>query len=75
MHCNIGNGNVGYLVITAQSAPFTIESPTAFVKSVNPGLLVIAEPAPAAAGIGTLTRHHTGDIHVFNEYHSVDKAC
>ena len=75
VHCNLGNGNVGYLVLTAQPASFTIASPTAFVKPVNPGVLVLAEPAPAAAVIGTLTRHHTEDIRVFNEYHSVDKAC
>ena len=62
-------------MIKAQPASFTIASPTAFVKPINPGELVLAEPAPAAAFIGTLTRNHTKDICVFNEYHSVDKAC
>ena len=75
VHFNIGNGTIGYLVITAQPASFTIASPTAFVKQINPGVLVLAEPAPAAAVIGELTRKHTKDIHVFNEYHSVDKTC
>ena len=75
VHSNLGNGTVGYLVITAQPASFAIASPTAFVKPVNPGVLVLAEPAPAAAVIGTLTRKHTKDLRVFKEYHSVDKAC
>ena len=75
VHYNIGNGTVGYLVITAQPASFTIASPTAFVKPVNPGVLILAYPAPAAAVIGTLTRKYTKDLRVFNKYHSVDKAC
>ena len=75
VHCNLGNGTVGYLVLTAQTASFTIASPTSFVKPVNPGVLVLADPAPSAAVIGTLTRQYTGNIGVFNEYHSADKAC
>ena len=75
VHCNLGNGNVGYLVLTAQTASFTIVSPTSFVKPVNPGVLVLAEPVPAAAVIGTLTRQDTEKMRVFNKYYSVDKAC
>ena len=56
VHYNIGNGTVGYLVLTAQPASFTIVSPTSFVKPVNPGVLVLADPAPSAAIIRTLTR-------------------
>ena len=62
-------------MLTAQPASFTIASPTSFVKPVNPGVLVLLEPAPSAAVIGTLTRHHTENMRVFNEYYSVDKAC
>ena len=75
VNCYIGIGTVGYLVLTAQPASFKIMSPTSFVKPVNPGVLVLAEPAPSADVIGTLTRQHTEDIRVFNKYHSVDKAC
>ena len=62
-------------MLTAQPASFTISSPTYFVKPANPGVLVLAEPTPAAAVIGTLTRQHTENMRVFNEYYSVDKAC
>ena len=75
VHCNLGNGTVGYLVLTAQPASFLIASPTSFVKPVNPGVLVLGDPAPSAAVIGSLTRQHTEDTRVFNEYHSVDRAC
>ena len=75
VHCNLGNGTVGYLVLTAQPASFLIASPTSFVKPVNPGVLVLEDPAPTAAVIGSLTRQHTEDTRVFNEYHSVDRAC
>ena len=50
-------------------------SPASFVKPVNPGVLVLEDPAPTAAAIGSLTRQHTEDTRVFNEYHSVDRAC
>ena len=75
MNFNLSNGIVGYLFITEKPASFTIASSTAFVKPVNPGVLVLADPAPAAEVIGTLTRKHTEDLRVFNKYHSLDKAC
>ena len=75
VHCNLGNGTVGYLVLTAQPASFLIVSPTSFIKPVNPGVLVLGDPAPSAAVVGTITRQHTEDMRVFNEYHSIDRAC
>ena len=62
VHCNLGNGTVGYLVLTAQPAAFTITAPTSFVKPVNHSVLVLGEPAPSVSVIGTLTRHHTEDM-------------
>ena len=59
VYCNFGNGTVGYLVLTAQPASFQIASPTYFVKPVNPGVLVLEDPAPTAAVIGSITRQHT----------------
>ena len=75
VHCNLGNGTVGYLVLTAQPASFQIVSLTSFVKPVNPGVLVLGDSGPSAAVIGSLTRQHTEDTRVFNKYHSVDGAC
>ena len=75
VHCNLGNGTVGYLVLTAQPASFLITSPTSFVKPVNPGVLVLGDPTPSAAIIGTLTRQYIEDMRVFNKYHIVDRAC
>ena len=62
-------------MLIAQPALFTIVSPTSFVKPVNTGVLVLAEPAPSAAVMGTLTRKHPENMQVFNKYYSVDKAC
>ena len=42
---------------------------------MNPGVLVLEDPTPTAAVIGSLTRQQTEDTRVFNEYHSVDRAC
>ena len=66
VHCNLGNDTVGYLVLTAQPASFTISSPTSFVKPVNPGVLVLADLAPSAGVFGTLTRQQTANMQVFN---------
>ena len=62
-------------MLTEKPASFTITPPTSFVKPVNPGVLVLAELAPSAAVIGTLTCQHTENMRVFNKYYSVDKAC
>ena len=75
MHCNLGNGTIEYIVLTAQPASFQIASLTSFVKPVNPGVLVLGDPAPSAAVIRSLIRQHTEDTRVFNDYHSVDRAC
>ena len=75
VHCNLSNGTVGYLVLTALIESFLIASLTSFVKPVNPGVLVLGDLTPSAAVIGTLTGKHTEDMRVFNEYHSVDRAC
>ena len=75
VHCNLGNGTLVYLVLTAKPDSFTIASPASFGKPVNPGVLVLAELAPSAAVIGTLTRQRKENMRVFNEYYSVDKAC
>ena len=55
-------GTVGYLVLKAQPASFTTASPKSFVKPVNPGVLVLAEPVPSAVLIGTLTHQHTENM-------------
>ena len=62
-------------MLTAQPAYLLIASPAYFVKPVNPGVLVLGDPAPSAAVIGSLTRQHTEDMRVFNEYHGVNRAC
>ena len=46
-----------------------------FVKPGNPGVLVLEDPALTAAVTGSLTRQHMEDTRVFNEYHSVNRAC
>ena len=35
VNCNLGNGTVGYLVLTAQPALFTIASPTSFDQEIH----------------------------------------
>ena len=75
VYCNLGNGTVGYLVLTSQPASLQIASPKSFVEPVNPGVLVLGDPSPSVAVIGSLIRQHTEDTRVFNKYHSIKRAC
>ena len=36
LHSNLGNGQVGYLVVTAQPAAFALAYPVGFIILVNP---------------------------------------
>ena len=74
VHRNLGNGTVGYLVLTAQPASFAMACSDIFVQPRNPGVtFVFLEPPPSAEVIRTLTRKHAEDLRVFNEYHNVNK--
>ena len=76
VHCDLGNGTVGYLILTAQPATFLLACTTPFVHPTHPGAtLTLPDPAPTSAVIGTLTRAHTEKLRLFNEYNSVDKSC
>ena len=60
VHCDLGNGTVGYLILTAQPATFLLACTTPFVHPTHPGAtLTLPDPAPTSAVIGTLTRAHT----------------
>ena len=76
VHCDLGNGKVGYLALTAQPATFTLACATPFIHPTHPGAtLTLPDPAPTSAVIGTLTRAHKENLRLFNEYNSVDKSC
>ena len=75
-HCNLGNDTVGYLALTAQPASFLIASPTSFGQTGQSWCVGTGRPPHRQrAVIGSLTRQRTEDTIVFNEYHSVDRAC
>ena len=57
------------------TSAFQIASPKYFLKPVNHGVLILGYPAPSETVIISLTSQHTEDTRVFNEYHSVDRAC
>ena len=74
VHCDLGNGKVRYLALTAQPATFTLACATPFIHSTHSGAtLTLPDPAPTSAVIGTLTRAHKENLRLFNEYNSVDK--
>ena len=67
---------MGYLVLTAQPAVFNTHYGTDFVTPINPGIHpVMPDPALMAAIMSELVRTHKHEVHLFNEYHAVDRAC
>ena len=76
VHWDLGNGTVGYLILTAQPTTFLLARPTPFVHPTHPGAtLILPVPHPTSAVIVTLTRAHTEKLRLFNKYNSVDKSC
>ena len=74
--CTLGCGTLGYLVLTDQPAVFNTHCVTKFVIPKNPGIHpIIPEPDPMAAILSKLVRTHKYEVHIFNEYHAVDRAC
>ena len=73
---NLGCGTLGYLVLTAQPTVFNTHCGTPFITPRNTGIHpVMPDPAPTAAILSELVRMHKHHVHLFNEYHAVDRAC
>ena len=76
MHSNLGCGTMGYLVLTASPAVYTLMYAVPFVAHVNPGAThIIPDPPPTAAAIYKLTRTHTENMRIFREYKSIHVTC
>ena len=76
IHSNLGDGTLGYLILTATPVVYASVSTLNFVRPINPGpTAIIPNPAPAAAVIGQLTREHAENHRVFLEYATTDAAC
>ena len=60
----------------AQPAVFNNHCGTPFIPPINMGIRpVIPDPAPTAAVFSELIRTHKHHVRLFNEYHTVDRAC
>ena len=74
--CTLGCGTLVYLVLTAQPAVFNTYCGTAFITPTNLGIRpVMPNPDSTAAILSKLARAHKHQVCIFNEYHSVDRAC
>ena len=72
----LGYGTLGYLVLTAQPAVFNTHCVTKFVTPKNPGIHpVMPDLSPTAAILSEIVRTHKHEVHLFNEYHAVYRAC
>ena len=68
VHCTLGCGTLGYLVLTAQPAVFNTHCGTAFVTPRNPGIHpVMPNPATTTAISSELVRTHKHEVCLFNK--------
>ena len=72
--CNFVYGTLGYLVLKAHTAVFNTYYVTKFIVQKNPGIRpVMPDPAPTATILSELIRTHKHEVHIFNEYHAIDR--
>ena len=76
VHSNLGDGTLGYLILTATPAVYALVSTLQFVVPLNPGpTFIVPTPAPSAAALAQMTHEHAKNRRVFTEYATVDAAC
>ena len=74
--CTLGCGTLGYLVLMAQPAVFNTHCATPLITPRNTGIHpVIPNPALTSTILSKLVRTHKNCVRLFNEYHTVDRAC
>ena len=74
--CTLGCGTLAYLVLTAHPAVFNTHCGTGILPLTNPSIhLVMPDPTTTAVIFSELVRTHKHEVLLFNEYHSVDRAC
>ena len=76
VYTNFGCEMMGYLVLTALPAVFTLQCAILCVAIVDPEHTpIIPAPAHIATVIGELTRTHTKNMRIFREFKNSDMAC
>ena len=72
---DLGGVNLGYLVLTAPPATYTLLSTLPFVEPTIVGpTLTIPGPAPTALVLSELVQTHAENLRVCQEYNDVDRA-
>ena len=67
---------MGYLILTTQPAVFSTHRGTPFHPPTNPGIHpVMPDPAPTTAILSELVITHNQEVHLFNKYNAVNRAC
>ena len=76
VNCKLGCDMLGYLVLTAQPAVFSTLFETDSLPPTDTGIHpVMPDPVPTVVILSELMRTHKHEVHVFNKYHTVDRAC
>ena len=75
MHRNLGDGTLGYLVLTEPPSTHNLILILLLVAPVNMGpILAMSDPAPREIFILELVRNHVEDLRVWQEYNDVDRV-
>ena len=75
VQCDLGDGNLRYLILTAPLATYNLLSTLHFVEPTNLGpTLLIQDLAPTAVVILELVRDYAENLRLWREYNNVDRA-
>ena len=75
VHCNLGDGNLGYLVLKVPPATYTILSTLLLMEPNNLGpALIMLYPEPTALVLSNLAQTHADNLIVWREYNDMDRA-
>ena len=72
---DLGNGQLGHMVITAVPAVFALQCPGGYGLPTNPGPIPNIPPGATGPQIGALETNHDELICIWRLHNTVEKAC
>ena len=76
LDCTLRCGTLGYLVLRARPVVVNTHCGTEFFTPENPGIHpFMPKPARTSTISSKLVRTHKHQVRLFNEYHTVNRAC
>ena len=72
---DLGNGNLGHMVITAVPAVFALQCPEGYILPANPGPFAVIPAGSTGPQISPLKTTHDEQLRIWRLHNAVEKAC